>query len=333
MRVLTIGDPHFKTNNVKEVKIMCDKIYALIESSELDLIVVMGDILDRHEHIHVVPLTESIKFLLKLSTYKETYVLIGNHDRPNNSDYLSDFHPFNGLKGINNLHIIDKVICREYHNLKFIFAPYVFPGRFQEALDTINLNLNDIKTIFCHQEFYGTKMGAVVSTIGDKWPLDKSFIISGHIHDYCRPQDNIVYVGTPMQHAFGDRDDKTVSVWDIFEDKIPDEKRLDLGLIKRLSCNIHCSELLKWIPPPNYIIRLIINGTNSEIKAIMKLDYIKDLRKQGIKIHYNSVDELNIGVNKKINIDEVKLPYAMRLKSKINNNQELLLLYNKIFSN
>ena len=102
MRILAIGDPHFKTTNIKESTEMVNAIYNLLEKEQdnLDFIIVMGDILDRHETIHVNPLTLAVKFLLTLATKKKTYVLIGNHDRPNNSDFLSDYHPFVGLNNI-----------------------------------------------------------------------------------------------------------------------------------------------------------------------------------------------------------------------------------------
>ena len=37
--------------------------------------------------------------------------------------------------------------------------PYV-NWRFQEAIDTIDFDMNEIKAIFAHQEFYGAQMKA-----------------------------------------------------------------------------------------------------------------------------------------------------------------------------
>jgi len=349
MRILAIGDPHFKTTNIKESTEMVNAIYNLLEKEQdnLDFIIVMGDILDRHETIHVNPLTLAVKFLLTLATKKKTYVLIGNHDRPNNSDFLSDYHPFVGLNNINNLVIIDKVIIDTINNKNFIFVPYVYPGLFKKALYTLNekQKINDIldpmkiTCIFCHQEFYGTKMGSIISVSGDKWNTTDPMIISGHIHDYYRPQENIIYIGTPMQHAFGDRDDKTVSIFTFHDNcKIPDEHRVDLNLTKKYIINIDCKDLSSWTPPENGLIKLVIKGSSSEIKAIKKFDYLKDLMKKNIKITYKPTDDFINTMNiketiKDSSLDTLKLPYAIRLKEKVKNNEYHKKLLVELFPN
>jgi DNA repair exonuclease SbcCD nuclease subunit len=344
-KVLCIGDPHFKTGNVKECEAMCNQIYKVIEQHNPDLIVVMGDVLDRHETIHVVPLTNSIKFLKRLSEYKKTYVLIGNHDRPNNNDYLSDFHPFVGIQS-DNLILVDKVHVAEINGYKFLFVPYVYPGRFEEAVNTKKSEFGDIKhmnCIFAHQEFYSTKMGSIVSTKGDKWPKDNPFVISGHIHDYTRPQNNVVYVGTPLQHAFGDRDDKTISLFE-FKPKLlssndsnnlinyPEEIRIDLGLIKRVIHKISCKDIITWVPPENYLIKLIIEGTSSEIKAMQKLDYIKQLNKRGIKIAYVTIDEIKAGATKQIKQEEMRLSYIQRLQQHVKSDPGMNYWFDYLFN-
>ena len=338
LKVLTIGDTHFKTNNVKESLEMCTKLYDLVDTEHIDVILHMGDTLNDHERIHVVPLVNAIKFITTLANKKkerENIMLMGNHDFANNNAFLSEYHPFNGLKGIQNLTIVDKVIVKEFKGMKFVFIPYVHPGRLYEVLAT-NKDVGDLKSVkvfFGHHEIYGGKMGAVVSTAGDKWPLDNPYFISGHVHDYCRPQDNVVYVGTPMQHAFGDRDDKTVSIWTIYPDQPPIEKRIDLGLTKKMILTLKSSEVVSWKPPAGYMFKLIVEGTNSEIKALMKLDYVKTLVKKGIKIVYNTIDEINIGINKKINFNEVRLSFQERVKIEANKSEDQLYWFNKIFVN
>ena len=91
--ILTIGDPHFKTSNVKEIEEMCHKTINLAKDRKPDIIVILGDVLDTHERIHVVPLSQSIEWIQNLSLVAPVYVLIGNHDRPNNSDFLSNSYP------------------------------------------------------------------------------------------------------------------------------------------------------------------------------------------------------------------------------------------------
>ena len=205
--VLVIGDPHFKVCNIPESDQMTINLVKLAKEKQPTLIVCLGDILHRHETIHVSPLMRAETMIKQLSEIAPTFLLIGNHDRPNNSNYLTDEHPFNALKDWDNTYIADKVIDVTIQHQRFIMVPYVPPGRFMDALNTIKdplgLESGHKPVIFCHQEFYGAKMGAICSQAGDKWLLEYPFVISGHVHDYDRLQKNLIYVGTPMQHSFG----------------------------------------------------------------------------------------------------------------------------------
>ena len=347
LKVITIGDPHFKVNNIHESKAMTENLVSMVKQMKPDIIVCLGDILDRHETIHVTPLTLAIEFLEKLKNIAPLYVIIGNHDRPNNSDFMSDMHPFNALKLWDNTTVIDSVYKETFKGkYEFIFMPYVYPGRFLEGISHLPVergddvdkdkpNVRSAHCVFGHQEFFGAKMGAIVSQMGDKWPHDYPLVISGHIHDYGRPQFNIVYTGTPMQHAFGDHNSKTVSEFifypnmekrkmdvtlndssenanesnstslvdhNVNSQKFPvvnnawsdvgwAENRLDLGLMKRVICRIHPNQISTWVPPENKLVKLVIKGTNAEIKGISGLDRLKELKALGIKIDFKTVDD------------------------------------------
>ena len=336
LRVLTIGDPHFKTNNTAEMKLLCIKTIELAKNIKPDFIVVLGDVLDKHEKIHVVPLSQSIEWLENLSNIAPLYVLIGNHDRPNNSDFLSNLHPYNGLKDNDNIYIVDDIMTYKNNNFKFLFVPYVPPGKFMEAISTkIDLDtIPEYTCIFAHQEFFGAKMGAIVSKVGDKWPLSHPLIISGHIHDYNIPQENIIYTGTPIQHAFGDSTSKTVSLYTFNDNKEKYiEERIDLGLPKKRIFYLSPQEVVAWNPPLNSLIKLVIKGTNAEIKATMKLSLIKDWSKMGIKIVYKPTDEYETMENNNSNIyNKDNTTYLHRLHEKIQNNNNIKFWYDRLFS-
>ena len=252
MKVLCVGDPHFKVNNVPESDVMTEKLVALAKTIKPKIIVVLGDILHRHEKIHVSPLMRAERLIRLLSEISPTYLLIGNHDRPNNSTYMTNEHPFNALKLWSNTHIVDdKVLDHTIDGHRFLFLPYVFPGRFDETLGQIELN--GVSAIFCHQEFYGAKMGAIVSQAGDKWATTNPLVISGHVHDYDQLQPNLIYVGTPMQHGFGDKNDKTVSLFD-FDNGGYNESRIDLGLIKRIIVYITPEKIHTYEPPTDKLV-------------------------------------------------------------------------------
>jgi DNA repair exonuclease SbcCD nuclease subunit len=297
IKVLCVGDPHFKVNNVPESDDMTDKLVKIAEHIKPKFIVLLGDILHTHEKIHVSPLMRAEKLVRQLSQISPTFVIIGNHDRPNNSTYLTDDHAFNAMKQWTNTYVVDdKVLDTNIAGHRFLFVPYVFPSLFMSTLTHEEKGVKDpllnTTAIFCHQEFLNAKMGMIESKAGDPWDTNHPLVISGHVHDYDRLQPNLIYVGTPMQHAFGDKDDKTVSLFtfDNIDNKISwNEDRIDLGLIKRVIVYITPEEIHTYEPPTDKLIKLTIRGDSSSIAAVKKLEKINELRKQGININFKVI--------------------------------------------
>jgi predicted phosphodiesterase len=316
LSVLTIGDPHFKSKNTDQTIDMTNKILNLIQQQQPDLVVCLGDVLHDHEKIKdTLVLVQAVQFFRDISKLCPLYVIVGNHDRRNNSDFLSDVHPFDACKDMNNVTIVDKPVFTTIKNVDLTLVPYVPPGRFEEALNTMTkFDWSQSGCIFAHQEFKGAKMGAIVSEKGDEWPLSNPLVVSGHIHDYDRPQLNFVYVCTQVQHAFGDSDDKAISIFDFYSSKSIinndilssckltgnvywNETRHDLGIIKRCIVRLKCDQVTKWKPPTNRIVKLIITGTPAEIKTIRKLNYITELKKMGVNVQYKAT---NVQINESL---------------------------------
>jgi DNA repair exonuclease SbcCD nuclease subunit len=346
--ILAVGDPHFKTTNCSDTDNFSKQIIDLVTSRRPDVVVLLGDILDRHEHIHEKPLNRCVKFIETLTTLVapgHLAVLVGNHDRPNNSVFLTDEHPFRMLKGWDSKPIVaDVVKTLSVSGHKLVFAPYVPPGRFTEALDTITwrapyvhpgrftealdtITWRDAKVIFAHQEFFGAKMGAVVSEVGDKWPLDAPFVISGHIHDYDELQSNIIYTGTPTQHAFGDKEEKSVS-WITVGDVVKHE-RIFLNIIKKRTVTVTAQEITSFQLPENCELRLTITGTPAEIKAVSRLELLKTFSEKGVKISYKA-DSKPLSEESRRVVRKYNMTFFDILRSQIQAVPELIELFNEI---
>lgn len=340
---LVIGDPHFKTTNPIETEPMADKIVEIATNLKPDFIVDLGDTLDRHESIHVSPLERATQFLRHLAHIAPLYVIIGNHDRPNNSNYLTTEHPFNALKEWANTTVVDQVIVREISGMKFTFVPYVPPGRFKDALATVPGSQDQLRAIFAHQEFKGAKMGAIRSVDGDEWGLNEPVVISGHIHDYDQLQPNLIYTGTPIQHGFGDREDKTISIFrfPVLTAPVTDikqtysEERVDLKLPKKILVHLTCDQVLTYVPPADrgpVQMKIIIKGTSAEIKAVMKLAVIKQMKDAGIKVVYKDLPsqppERSPPRHDKI---REALTYSVRLYQAARQDQDLHALFVELF--
>jgi len=294
-KILAIGDPHFKVDNIEESKIFTDNLSSFLsQNTDIEIIVVLGDVLHNHEKLHTFALNNAINFFKMLSTHKrKCFCLVGNHDATSNTIFLTDNHWMNVLKGWNGLTIVDKPIIEFINETDFItLCPYVPDGRFIEALSHINsisilsenkIKINDwkdSKCIFSHQLFDGVKMGPIVARNVEEWKGDYPFCINGHIHENQRPQDNLYIPGSSMQEGYGDMTDKIVAVITVTESKIPHIEEIDLNIKRKKIIYTTIDELDtiqdKIEKNENIDYKIVIKGSDSEIKSLKNSSKYKD---------------------------------------------------------
>ncbi len=201
---MCVGDIHIKPNNTHLVDLLEQQITTYIQTKRIDMVVLLGDILDTFERLHTQTLNRAYQLVHCIRKQCLVAILVGNHDYINNQQFLTDQHWMNAMKDWQNVYVVDRTFQYTIGSLQLVFVPYVPPRRFIEALDV----LPDWKNAFCifaHQEFKGCKMGAIVSSDGDEWDINYPMVISGHIHDHQRPQENIYYIGASIQNSFGDQ--------------------------------------------------------------------------------------------------------------------------------
>jgi DNA repair exonuclease SbcCD nuclease subunit len=210
VKISLVGDLHIQSAILDTFNAFEREYLDFIRANTPTFIIILGDILHTHQLIHVTPLQRAVLFLRAVSEVAPTFLLIGNHDRINNSDFCSDIHAFTALKGVSDrLVIVDTTTVHVINNYVFVLVPYVAPGRFKEALDKV-AGWQNATCVFAHQECRGAKMGAIVSVDGDEWLPTDPVCYSGHIHDYQVVQRNWVYVGTPYMTNFGEDADKAI---------------------------------------------------------------------------------------------------------------------------
>lgn len=261
----------------------------------------------------------------------------------NNQQFLSDNHWLNALKEWENLVVVDKVIIEQIKNQYFVFCPYVAPGRFEEALNTIGEKWKDATCIFAHQEFYGCKMGAITSIDGDKWPLDYPNIISGHIHKNQTPQENIYYPGSSLQIAFGETDNNVIPYIIFNNDGSYKLEEIDLILRKKKILYKTVNDIDDYkIPSTDDEIKISLSGDYNEFKTFKKTKKYKELINKGIKVIFKpkriETEIKNENIKKIINkntddltnfkkiindiIEEHNDPYLNEIFEKVINNKD-----------
>ena len=155
--ILCIGDPHFQVSNIIEVDIFIERVTKLAKERKPDLIICLGDLLHTHERLHTIALNKAYELLYNMKKISKTYVLVGNHDMCNNQQFLTTHHWMNGMKEWDNTVIVDTVITETIKGKKFVFLPYVYPGRFIEALNTCEDSWEDATCILLIKNFQVVK--------------------------------------------------------------------------------------------------------------------------------------------------------------------------------
>jgi DNA repair exonuclease SbcCD nuclease subunit len=302
-----------------------NKIESLAKREAPDLIVILGDLLHTHEKIFTIALNKAYEFVRRMRDISPTYVLVGNHDYIQNSQFLTENHWMNAMKDWDNVVIVDTVIRLVKKGEKLVFVPYVPNGRFLEALET-GEEWRDADCIFAHQEFAGCKMGAIISIDGDRWPEDYPRIVSGHIHSKQTPQPNIYYTGSAMQHAFGESDKNVIPII-TFPYNV---KEIDLDLPRKKIIYMDMDKIEDFVPKEtNDQLKLTISGSFDEFKTFKKTEKYKELTKNGTKVVFKAKKEIT---NQKETTDTNFRDILFKLVSETKN-KTLLEYYELVINN
>lgn len=145
--MLAVGDLHFKAGNQDETDRMEIEVLRILREHNFRSVVFLGDTLDRHEVVNSIVFHRATEFFFKVhEVVDQLIILIGNHDLKNNKEYFSEEHAFTPFKLWTKTWIVDKAMMIETPIGPCTFVPYVPPGRFMEALNTLMpKNLDDLE--------------------------------------------------------------------------------------------------------------------------------------------------------------------------------------------
>jgi DNA repair exonuclease SbcCD nuclease subunit len=296
MKIAIIGDVHIKPDNIPDIRLFHSRLLLELEKYKLDFIVVLGDILHSHENLHTEALNQANILVESLRKISKVYLLVGNHDMINNSQFLTSNHWMNVFKEWENVVVVDNVVETTVRNestiRKFVFVPYVPNGRFREALNTLETPYDDSTIIFAHQEFKGVKMGAITSVHGDEWDEKDPFVVSGHIHSHQLLGTNILYTGSSLQNAYGESENNYLFVYNNNDSNngVVSERdfiKVDLDLPRKVivySTIENIESTIKNTVSSNKKTKISISGTAEEFTAFKKSKGYSDAVASGVVI-------------------------------------------------
>lgn len=308
--ILCIGDQHLDTLESDNIERFVNEVVSCVVQKKPEIVIFMGDMLHYHNTIYIDSLNNALKLVSRVSEFVKTFVIVGNHDMKGPTCFLDpSSHWLSPLKKWGDcVTVVDVLTHHTLNNGKKItLLPYVEPGRFQEALGG---SIPSTDCIFCHQEFFGCRMGAMISTEGDKWETTYPPIVSGHIHNRQMVGTNIFYTGSSVQTSFGESTDKTLS---IVHFSSPGD-----GDVIKIGETIWCSQISLNMPQKKTYYRTVDNinldniisdvvegtkkgnkyklnvrGMDHELKAFKKSKKYKDIVKKGVKVVFKHNETIN----------------------------------------
>ena len=291
LKMCLLGDPHYRLSSVKSHQKLTELVLDWIkeekeQAGDVPIIMcIMGDLCDNHKVSFMKPYMMATDLLFRASEILPTYLLIGNHDRADNTIVRTNEHFFEAHKLKKNLTIVDKGIVEEINGFKLAFVPYLPVGTFREHYNDI-VGDHKIDVVLCHQEFRNVKMGIITSAEGDRWSKKTDpQVFTGHIHEH-QILGNVYNVGTPLQQAFNeDYNSKGVTtvVMSRQENGKPsfDVTRLRLNIPPKITITISASEFMDFrLPKGEAEIKLFVEGEPAELKALYSLEKYKKLKKK-----------------------------------------------------
>lgn len=343
MSILIIGDLHIKASNERQISIASNDIMETILNNNIAFVVILGDTLDNMGKIDMECLCRAADlFELIASTGKHLFVLIGNHDRKNNREYLTNRHPFRGFDKYPGISIVSTVgifnfpmknLGIESNEIKtFCFVPYVPNGMCERALKEFNINISDIHTFFSHGEYDGCDISKLSKKAWEVWPENYPLNISGHVHNHQVVQNNLIYVGTPFQHDFTEPPNKGIYLLDLLSSEVKLTK-IQLKIPPKIEIKVRYTDLQNLVIDPNTETRLRIYGPVSYVKEIMnRSDMIAKFANVSKKYEEESKDKKVIKRSDNLARDHNMLFYNSLIEQ-VNKDERMKFVYSTLFPN
>lgn len=314
MKLLLYGDIHaanLYSFNVKRTKYQfteysrIDELYSTLawiakvtKDSNIMMTINMGDTFHQALRFYVERYNTVVKAVNSINQCclsKSGVILEGNHDRSDNVSAVDTFENVQGTVLVKNS---IKVKFVSEINSHLIFVPYIRdPIKTKEAFQSLHEKYKNSKTsvyVFCHLDIKEAYEGLISSTYQlGQYNTYKDLgldvykaVFSGHIHFKKQINDNFFYIGSVLNHNFGDSlTRKGVTIVDIEPDSYkithrenpycPFFSKFNLEKIDNCKSRIkHIEEEITKYPLTDVYARIF--SLNTEAGKKKAADFIRD---------------------------------------------------------
>ena len=267
MVLLVIGDLHFQERDIELYTTFIDRLETnILQKKEYEAVILLGDIQHKFKIVDRAAQTLVCLLFKMITKYTNLYVLVGNHDYDNATQFLTENHTLMPFKTWPKVKIIDKPTKVILLEKNMLLCPYVPKGRFMEAVET-HLKKEKPSLLFCHQEFLGSLMGPYPSLDGDIWPEMYPMVISGHAHGRHQVGKNIQYVGMPYDDSYDETHKRYILELD---NSLKFIWLNSLKMPRKMQTTLTIEEAMEWQPKKNTSYRLKIVCSGEEYKQFLK---------------------------------------------------------------
>lgn len=283
MKILCIGDVHIKLSSLPDLPILKAEITRVVEEHKPDAIVLLGDLHNDFEWMHlscwdaIIDFFMHCKNVIQINVFtKRFYYIPGNHDYLNNTSHEEKKHWFRHLN--NDFCIIDDMEKISINDMDFVFTNYMYPGKMIEKYHKMGYEKMNIRLVFAHQEFMDIPMGAIRSKKGDVWPEHYPPVSNGHIHDHIVHNGNIYCAGSPRFTGFGETGQRYLSLWDVTPDSIA-HTSIPINMPRKETLTMSVLDLEDFLPNEVDFLRILLVDTPENIDVFKKTIKWKDLQR------------------------------------------------------
>lgn len=299
MKMLIVGDPHVKYDDLEDCNRLMSYVYDVAKKEQCDTIVFMGDLFHNHAIVHVGVLNFWNTWLDKLYAFS-VYLIKGNHDFG-----LGDPSQ-HSLIAFKNKSKMVTVVDTPIRLNKILLMPYYGPKKAEQFYETVRKS--EKPYLLCHDTFQGSRFenGFYAPEGFDLDKVSSSKIISGHIHT---PQKvgKCMYVGSPRWQTISDAN--TDRFLYVFDDDLNELSRHStVGVCKSLWIrDVYSEKDVNPVNVDNSETRFNIHGKQSVVDSLIKL--VKEKNNNCVTIPVVEREE-SVEVKESMGISNAYIEYA-----------------------
>ncbi len=299
MKLLIFSDPHIHPWNYgstvhsdgwnsrlrAQQRVLNDEMVSYVSRNDIDYVICCGDVFHTHGKIdaHALRIATSLFGQLASAVSKQVFVIHGNHDLASNG--------VSSLSWLNNL-ALGKI---EYFDtlssyliapkMIFFFLPYTKNKEsVKNFLDSVRKDEGKVavkKYVFMHQGVAGVKLGSGFELPNEVLtpemiPDNVEMAFTGHYHRHRVVSDNLIIVGSPMQHTWADTGDERG--WVVYDTDAKEAKFVPSGAPEFVTIDM-CGT--SRVPPGSTVL-------DNKYNSIINDSYIR------IKNWYGDMEELKV---------------------------------------